>query len=342
MLWRLTRFPAPLRMLYRFGKRGVLAKIAVKSSPASADQVHDHGTGALCSRVIAEGGAWRVRDVICRAGPRDRAFEEQHTKPSIAIVVAGTFQYRSHAGRELMTPGSLLLGNAGQCFECGHEHGVGDRCLSFEYEPEYFESVIAETGRNRAPVFSSLRVPPVRELSSVIARALVMAAADEVSDQHSRLLGDKEGEDVSSGTVLWEEIALELVGRSVALAGAASPSRNSPPSAEARVTRVLRMLERYPDMPHTLTSLAREARLSRYHFLRMFCQLAGLTPHQYIIRSRLRRAAVRLIAEPSQVLNIALESGFGDVSNFNHAFRSEFGVSPSSYRKLGSANALRL
>src|SRR2546430_5544229 len=31
---------------------------------------------------------------------------------------------------ELMTPGSLLLGNAGQCFECGHEHGLGDRCLS--------------------------------------------------------------------------------------------------------------------------------------------------------------------------------------------------------------------
>lgn len=313
-----------------------MAKIAVKSSSASADQVHAHCAGQLCSLVIAEGGAWRVRDVICHAGPRDRAFEEQHSKPSIAIVVAGTFQYRSHAGRELMTPGSLLLGNAGQSFECGHEHGIGDRCLSFEYEPEYFESIVAETGgRNRAPVFSSLRVPPVRELSGVIARALVMAAADEVSDRQSRLLGDKEGEDVSSGSVLWEEIALDLVGRSVALAGAVSPSRNNPPATEARVTRVLRMLERYPDMPHTLASLAREARLSRYHFLRIFEQLAGVTPHQYVVRSRLRRAAVRLIAEHSQVLDIALESGFGDVSNFNHAFRAEFGVSPSSYRKLG-------
>jgi AraC family transcriptional regulator len=55
----------------------------------------------------------------------------------------------------------------------------------------------------------------------------------------------------------------------------------------------------------------------------------------------LRRAAMRLIAEPSQVLDIALESGFGDVSNFNHAFRAEFGVSPSRYRKVAHAGHLR-
>src|SRR5690242_21193096 len=175
-------FPAPLLLLYRLERGPVLAKIAVKSASGPA-QSQEQNVSRLSSRLLAAGKGWRVRDVICHAGPRDRAFEEQHSKPSIAIVVAGTFQYRSHAGRELMTPGSLLLGNAGQSFECGHEHGIGDRCLSFEYEPEYFESIVAETGgRNRAPVFSSLRVPPVRELSGVIARALVMAAADEVSD----------------------------------------------------------------------------------------------------------------------------------------------------------------
>jgi AraC-like DNA-binding protein len=50
-------------------------------------------------------------------------------------------------------------------------------------------------------------------------------------------------------------------------------------------------------------------------------------------RARLRRAAERLLAEPSRIIDIALDSGFSDVSNFNHAFRAEFGVSPSSYRR---------
>jgi AraC-like DNA-binding protein len=42
---------------------------------------------------------------------------------------------------------------------------------------------------------------------------------------------------------------------------------------------------------------------------------------------------VRLMLQPAQVLDVGLDSGFGDVSNFNHAFRAEFGLSPRSYRK---------
>jgi len=105
-----------------------LAKIAVA---AVADKFR--------SQVLARGDGWTVSDVVCRSGPDDRPFEEQHANFSIAVVAAGTFEYRSAAGRELMTPGSLMLGSAGQSFECGHEHGVGDRCIAFWYAPAYFE-----------------------------------------------------------------------------------------------------------------------------------------------------------------------------------------------------------
>jgi AraC-like DNA-binding protein len=331
-------FSAPLWLLYRFDREQVLAKIAVESDPGSA-KLHEAHLSRLRSRVLADGNGWRVRDILCNSGPRDRAFEEQHTRPSIAIVVEGTFQYRSHAGSELMTPGSLLLGNAGQYFECGHEHAVGDRCLSFEYEPDYFDSIAAEAGASRKPQFGSLRVPPVRELSPVIARALAMAAGNGRSAGQGRSLQTEATQPISNSRAYWEEVAVELAGRSLASAGSASTRTVSRPAAEARVTRVLRMLERHPDGPQTLASLAVQAGLSRYHFLRIFGQLAGLTPHQYIVRARLRRAAMQLIAHPTQVLDIALDSGFSDVSNFNHAFRAEFGVSPSSYRKLGCAGA---
>lgn len=98
------------------------------------------------------------------------------------------------------------------------------------------------------------------------------------------------------------------------------------------------MIENHPHLEHGLGLLAREAKLSRYHFLRIFQQLTGLTPHRYVLRTRLRRAATRLMMEKVKVLEIALDSGFGDVSNFNHAFRAEFGVSPRNLRispKLG-------
>jgi len=81
-----------------------------------------------------------------------------------------------------------------------------------------------------------------------------------------------------------------------------------------------------------LGSLAREAGLSPYHFLRTFEQLAGVTPHQYVRRMRLREAAVRLVSKKEKVLDIALDCGFGDVSNFNRAFRNEFGANPRSWK----------
>src|SRR5262249_22176034 len=109
-------------------------------------------------------------------------------------------------------------------------------------------------------------------------------------------------------------------------------------SAMARVTRAVRLIERHPERTHRLSTLAREAGLSPYHFLRLFEAVTGLTPHQYVLRARLREAAMRLNAEPEKVLDIALDCGFGDLSNFNRAFRAEFGASPRSYRR-GNSNS---
>ncbi len=79
--------------------------------------------------------------------------------------------------------------------------------------------------------------------------------------------------------------------------------------------------------------MAEHARLSPYHFLRCFADLTGATPRQYLLRTRLRRAAMRLKKESTRIIDIALDCGFGDVSNFNRVFRAEFGLSPRSYRR---------
>lgn len=294
-----------------------MAKIAVESDTAGRF-VRGKRPNELIWRQLASGDGWGVCDVMCNAGPHIRPCEEQHKGVSIAIVRSGTFQYRSSAGRELMTPGSLMLGNAGQYFECGHEHGVGDRCLSFRYDPRFVEELLAETGLPDGHGFSVLRLPMLRELSSVVARAHAAFAESRYS------AGDDEDE--------WEEIAVELAVRALELANGTA-NRGGSLAQEARVTRVVRMIEDSPTANHSLEALAGEARLSRYHFLRVFQELTSLTPHQYVRRARLRYAATRLLLEPTQVLDIALDSGFGDVSNFNHAFQTEYGVSPRPFRK---------
>jgi AraC family transcriptional regulator len=286
-----------------------LAKIATELKNAVAHRELSGGSGSPTSRVLAQGDGWSVEDVICTSGPGDRAFEERHSRIAIAIVAAGTFEYRSTTGRELMTPGSLMLGSPGHCFECGHDHGMGDRCLSFGYTPEYFERL---AGAN--PKFQALRLPPLRALSPVIAKAF------------AGLAGSK--------NVAWQELGVQLAAQTVELATAVSTT-SLPPSSVARVTRVVRSIEHNPTADHTLSTLASEARLSLYHFLRTFEQVTGVTPHQFILRARLREAALRL-SEQSRILDIALDSGFGDLSNFNRTFRAEFGVSPRVWREYSA------
>src|SRR5215469_11590194 len=126
---------------------------------------------AIRARELGSGEGWRVHDVTCDSGPQDRPFEEQHTSMCIALVTTGSFQYRTAQGAAVMAPGSLMLGNAGACFSCGHEHRVGDRCLSFRFSPEYFEAVVAAVPGARRLEFTLPRLPPVERLLPVLSAA---------------------------------------------------------------------------------------------------------------------------------------------------------------------------
>jgi AraC family transcriptional regulator len=290
-----------------------LAKIAIELERALALRREAGTRGLTTPHLIAHGDGWAVGDVLCTCGPQDRPYEERHDRYAIAIVLAGTFQYRSPLGRRLMTSGSLMLGNHGDSFECAHQHGEGDRCVSFWYDPDYFERLVSDAGGRRRDVrFRLPALPPLRRLSSLIARAGNGNAAD----------------------LPWEELALTLAETTASLTAGASPSGTSLPlNAEARVSQAVRTIDRHLHAALPLGQLARQVGLSAYHFLRTFKFVTGVTPHQYVLRARLRDAAWRLAGGSDKVLDVALETGFGDVSNFNRAFRAEFGVSPREFRR---------
>ena len=73
--------------------------------------------------------------------------------------------------------------------------------------------------------------------------------------------------------------------------------------------------------------------MSKYHFLRIFRRIVGITPYQYLLSVRLRQAAMRLATSSAPVSTIAFETGFGDLSTFNGRFRNVFGTSPTIYRE---------
>jgi AraC-like DNA-binding protein len=299
--------------------RTILGKIAVDLERALTRRATLGTPGEAQARRLAMGDGWWVDDVVCTSGPSDRKFEEMHESVSVSAVVAGSFQYRTAHGLDVMTPGSLMLGSPGQSFECGHDHASGDRCVAFHYSPELFERIAADAGAWRnARGFGASRVPPASQLSRYVARASLGVVRDNGN----------------TDALAWEETALGIAAAAIRISSRTSPvARDVTVAMLSRVTDSVRMIDRDPGAAWTLSRLADAARLSPYHYLRTFTRLTGVTPHQFVLRTRLRSAAIRLAADDAKVIEIALESGFNDVSNFNRAFREEIGVAPREYRR---------
>jgi len=87
-----------------------------------------------------------------------------------------------------------------------------------------------------------------------------------------------------------------------------------------------------------LDAAASQAGLSAFHFLRLFSNALGVTPHQYLVRSRLRNAARLLADEDRAVTDVAYEAGFADLSNFVRTFHRAAGVSPGRFRRAAKGD----
>lgn len=286
---------------------GALAK-------ALADRALTGCSGDAVAYPIASGHGWRVKDVVCTAGPDDSPFEEKNDYFSIAVVMGGSFKYRSARGSVVLSPGSLLLGSADESFECSHEHGSGDRCVSFNYDADFFERLAADSaGCGASLKFPVHRLPEAPSFIPLIAEAQLGLHRPRSVD--------------------FEELALELAGRVLTTLDGETVSMKGPTLRdERRIATAVRFIELHFRRALSLEELSALVGISPYHFLRTFKQVVGLTPHQFLLRRRLREAALRLRTGSESVLDIALDSGFGDLSNFNHTFRAAFGTTPTEYR----------
>lgn len=89
-----------------------------------------------------------------------------------------------------------------------------------------------------------------------------------------------------------------------------------------------------------LAACARACGYSQYHFLRVFKEVSGFTPAEYIRRRRLSEIAKRIYQDNEYVSEIAFAYGLNSREHFSRAFKAEFGILPSEYKS--AQNSLNL
>jgi AraC-like DNA-binding protein len=270
-------------------------------------------TTRLCSGPIA------VVDYRCDAAAHTAPFPEQHGAFSISYVRCGSFGYRSRGSAHELVAGAFLIGCAGDEFVCTHDHhDGGDECLSFHFAPEAAERFGVRADGWRVGMLPAL---PQMAVLGELGQAVADGRSDLGLDEIGQLLGARLADVLGDAT------------RRTFVAA---------PRDRRRAVEAAMWLDAHAAEEIDLDRTAAQARLSPFHFLRVFSGVLGVTPHQYLVRARLRRAA-RLLPDPAHAItDIALDVGFADLSNFVRTFRRAAGVSPREFRKAARGERAEL
>ena len=102
---------------------------------------------------------------------------------------------------------------------------------------------------------------------------------------------------------------------------------------DRRIKRVTAVLDQQYRDPPTVEQLADEVGLSASRLAHLFRQEESRSIQSYVQDRRLNMAAMLIVQTHERISQIAYSVGFGDVSNFNHAFKRRFEMSPRQYRK---------
>jgi AraC-like DNA-binding protein len=259
--------------------------------------------------ILLEHPSVTVSDFRCTAVPGDPPFAERYHCHSVSYVRKGSFGCHSRGRLFELVAGSVLVGHPGDEYVCTHDHVCGDECLSFFLNPELVEAIGA-----RPEIWQVGAMPPLPEL--MVLGELAQAAVDGKSD------------------VSLEEVGQIFASRFVGLVSGRSPKAARATSRDRRrAVETALWIDAHSEREIDLEGAAGQAGISPFHFLRLFSDVLGVTPHQYLVRSRLRHAARLLADEERSITDIAYDVGFGDLSNFVRTFHRAAGVPPLKFRQ---------
>lgn len=124
--------------------------------------------------------------------------------------------------------------------------------------------------------------------------------------------------------------ALRCESELLALVAGLLRPRSDRPAVGAAVTASRERIDDDPAAALTLATLASEAGLSRYQFLRAFTRLTGMPPHAYLLQRRVQRAR-GLVRDGMPLAEAAASCGFADQSHMTRCFVRCFGLTPGAF-----------
>jgi AraC-like DNA-binding protein len=160
----------------------------------------------------------------------------------------------------------------------------------------------------------------------------------EVIAKGRRIIGRTELILDEFGLLTWASTnKLPLIGKNGKIVGLMGTTKtlkraDDLPESYMKFRHAVEYIQENISAPISIAKLSSASNLSASQFRKRFRGLFGLSPNEFILRTRLQRAARLLKGTDDPLIRIALDCGFGDQSYFTKRFRDFFGVTPRRYR----------
>ncbi|WP_136068662.1 AraC family transcriptional regulator [Modicisalibacter radicis] len=238
-----------------------------------------------------------------------------HDEYAFGVTLAGRQDFFSGGQYHRSPPGNVIQFNPGEVHD-GQPGGDSTLGYVMAYvSPAQLEAVFADAaGRRSAGNFRSrdtlIQDPALRDAILELVRLVTQQVGSRIDQEYALY-----------------RIVERLVQRDGQFQPGATTGR-----PDALLTRARDYVLTHLEEDMSLDDLSRAAHLSKYHFLRLFRQQFGMTPHQYVINCRIN--AARHALETGALPNaVAFRYGFADLSHFNRRFKRIYGMTPYQYQR---------
>ena len=237
-----------------------------------------------------------------------------HSTLSIGAVDGGHSVFCRDGQSQRLVKGDVVLIPAGAVHSCNPENDGRWSYQMLYLDPPWVEGVVGEMGALDAVVLN--RLPPD-------------IAPEQVHERLTRLNACLFGAEADAEK---EAALLVFVGDLFGAMHARGSVREQRRDAE-RLRQVQACITARCVESLSLDELAREAGMSRYHFVRAFSRVVGMTPHAWQLDQRIVRAR-GLLEQGMSLADAALQLGFSDQSHFQRAFKQRVAATPGEYRQI--------
>lgn len=275
--------------------------MAVIGTTANATDRHDRDSVRIRYHPVL--GVERVEARYC-----DHRFgSHAHDALLVGITRAGCEQFEQGGRHGVSHPGQMRFINSGELHAGGAAPGA-----SWSYDALLI-------GRDAARALVGLDI--------TTAFAVATAADPELAEAFTQVLDAIDSFPDAAETQL--ALASFL---SIALARRSAAAATAPRHETASVKRARDYLDAHALSGIALDALSQVAGLSKFHLLRCFKQMVGMTPWQYQSMRRIEHARA-LLRQATPLTEVAMACGYADQSHLTRSFRQHVGVTPGAYRR---------